>query len=125
MAAGPVLILQAVLLLLACQLTGEALARWTALPLPGPVTGLVILLIWFALTKREHSGLTTVSLWLSTNLALLFVPAAVGVIDEGGVLAQYGFALLIATVASTVLSLAVSAAVFRWALARFSVAEEA
>ncbi len=88
--------------------------------MPGPVTGLVVLLIWLALTKREHFGLTAVTHWLSTNLALLFVPAAVGIIDQGGLLAKYGFVLLIAAAVSTVLTLAVSAAVFRWALARLS-----
>lgn len=113
------------MLLLACQLAGEVLGRWATLPLPGPVTGLVVLLIWLALIKREHSGLTVVTYWLSTNLALLFVPAAVGIIDEGGVLAQYGFALLIATAVSTILTLAVSAVVFRWALKHFSSVEQA
>ncbi|HUD30481.1 MAG TPA: CidA/LrgA family protein [Novosphingobium sp.] len=108
--------LRAILLLLACQLGGEAIHRLTGLALPGAVIGMVLLLAWLALVPRERPTLAAVSGWLTAHLAVMFVPAAVGLIDEGAVLSRYGLALVAATVASTVLTLAVTALVFRWAL---------
>lgn len=111
--------LPAIFLLLACQLAGEAIHRLTGLALPGSVIGMVLLLGWLALVRRETPRLVAVTGWLTAHLAVMFVPAAVGLIDEGPVLSRYGAALLSATLVSTVMTIAVTALVFRWALVRF------
>lgn len=116
--------LQAIFLLLACQLAGEALHRLTGLPLPGAVVGMVLLLVWLAIRRRERPALTVVTAWLTAHLTLMFVPAAVGVVEQGAVLSRYGLALVAATVVSTALTMVVTALVFRWAVRRFS-AEDA
>ncbi|PNU01820.1 CidA/LrgA family protein [Novosphingobium guangzhouense] len=110
--------LHAIFLLLVCQLTGEAIHRLTGLPLPGAVIGMVLLLAWLALVPRERPTLTAVSAWLTAHLAVMFVPAAVGLVDEGAALSLYGVGLVVATVTSTLLTLVVTALVFRWSLAR-------
>ena len=115
--------LRAIFLLLVCQLAGEAIHRATGLALPGSVIGMVLLVGWLALVPRERPGLVAVAGWLTAHLSVMFVPAAVGLIDEGAALSAYGIGLVIATVVSTVLTLVVTAVVFRWALARF-VAED-
>lgn len=111
--------LRAIFLLLACQLTGEAIHRLTGLPLPGAVIGLMLLIGWLALVRAERPTLGAVSGWLTAHLSVMFVPAAVGLIEEGPALSRYGVGLVVATVVSTVLTLVVTALVFRWALARF------
>jgi putative effector of murein hydrolase LrgA (UPF0299 family) len=58
-------------------------------------------------------------------LSLLFVPAAVGIVQQGGVLAANGLSIVVALVVSTVLTLAVTAAVFVWAARRFAREERA
>lgn len=110
--------LSAIFLLLACQLIGEALHVATGLPLPGAVIGMVLLLAWLVLIPRERLTLKAVTGWLTAHLAVMFVPAAVGLIEEGPVLSRYGLGLLSATVASTLFTLIVTGLVFRWALAR-------
>jgi holin-like protein len=117
--------LRAIFLLLACQLAGEAIHRLTGLPLPGAVIGMVLLVGWLAAVRRARPDLAQVTAWLTAHLAVMFVPAAVGLIDEGAVLSHYGVGIVIATVGSTVLTLAVTALVFRWALARFAPGAEA
>lgn len=112
--------LRAIFLLLACQLAGETIHRLTGLALPGAVIGMVLLVAWLALVPRERPGLAAVTAWLTAHLAVMFVPAAVGLIDEGAVLSRYGLGLVVATVVSTVLTLVVTALVFRWALVRFA-----
>lgn len=111
--------LRAIFLLLACQLCGETLHRVTGLALPGSVIGMVLLIMWLALVPHERPGLGAVTGWLTAHLAIMFVPAAVGLIEEGPVLSRYGLGLILATIISTILTMAVTALVFRWALERF------
>lgn len=112
--------LRAIFLLLACQLAGEVIHRLTGLPLPGSVIGMILLIGWLALVPAERPVLGTVTGWLTAHLSVMFVPAAVGVMEEGRALSRYGVGLVTATVASTLLTLVVTALVFRWALARFA-----
>ncbi len=111
--------LTAIVLLLTCQSLGEAIHVLTGLPLPGSVVGMVLLFGWLGLVPRERPSLRGVTAWLTAHLAVMFVPAAVGLIDEGAALSRYGLALAVATAISTLTTIAVTALVFRWALARF------
>ena len=103
----------AIALLLVCQLAGEVIHRLTGLPLPGSVIGMVLLLAWLALVPRERLTLTQVTGWLTAHLSIMFVPAAVGVMEEGAILSRYGVGIVVAVVVSTLLTLAVTALVFR------------
>lgn len=103
----------AIALLLVCQLAGEAIHRLTGLPLPGAVIGMVLLLAWLAFVPRERLTLTQVTGWLTAHLSIMFVPAAVGVMEEGAILSRYGLGIVVAVVISTLLTLAVTALVFR------------
>lgn len=108
-------------ILLACQLAGETLARALAVPMPGPVIGLVMLLMLLFAGERRHlveaatideTALGKISNGLLAVLGILFVPAGVGVIQNLGLLGEYGVALLIILVVSTVLTLVVTVWVF-------------
>lgn len=114
----------AIALLLVCQLAGEAIHRLTGLPLPGAVIGMVLLVGWLALVRKERPTLEAVTGWLTAHLSIMFVPAAVGLIDEGAALSRYGVGIVVATVISVLLTLCVTALVFRWALRRFAPDEE-
>lgn len=103
----------AIALLLVCQLTGEVIHRLTGLPLPGSVIGMVLLLAWLAFVPRERLTLTQVTGWLTAHLSIMFVPAAVGVMEEGAIMSRYGLGIVVAVVASTLLTLVVTALVFR------------
>nr|WP_314525781.1 CidA/LrgA family protein [uncultured Brevundimonas sp.] len=109
----------AIALLLFCQLAGEVIHRLTGLPLPGAVIGLMLLLGWLALVPKERPTLKAVTAWLTAHLSIMFVPAAVGLIDEGAPLSRYGVGILAATAVSTLLTMVVTALVFRWAVKRF------
>lgn len=68
-------------MLLVCQLVGQFLVTLTGVPVPGPVVGLVLLLV--VLKVRRPSGRSSVvraADGLLDHLQLLFVPAGVGVI---------------------------------------------
>ena len=113
--------LQGIAALLICQLAGEALARGLGLPVPGPVIGLLLLLGFFVVRGRyggpspdtiTDTGAGRFAQGLLQNLSILFVPAAVGVVDQLDILGNYWLALSLALVVSTLLSLTVTVWVF-------------
>ncbi|MBL4918042.1 CidA/LrgA family protein [Szabonella alba] len=104
--------LNAILILLGCQLAGEATARSLGLPLPGPVLGLVLLLAGFALFPALPALMRPLASGLLAHLSLLFVPAGVGVIGHLDRLGGQGAVLLAALVVSTGLAIAAGALAF-------------
>ena len=104
--------LQGLAWLLALQLAGELLARALRLPFPGPVIGMVLLMLalrWPAV-RVPVAG---VARFLLAHLSLLFVPVGVGVVTHLDVLRQHGFGLLAVIALSTWIGLAVSALTLR------------
>jgi holin-like protein len=103
--------------LLLCQSAGEALARLLPLGLPGPVVGLLILLValnWSAV----RAPVAVAADGLLAHLSLLFVPVGVGVMTHLGLVSTYGLRLLLVVVVSTWVGLAVTAVVLRALLPR-------
>jgi holin-like protein len=107
--------LEALSLLFLCQLAGEALVRASGLAFPGPVLGMGIMLAIVAGAGRTGAGLDSVADAILKNLSILFVPAAVGVIQQVDLIAAHWLALGAALIGSTVLTLLVTVLVFRGA----------
>ncbi len=105
--------LRALTTLVACQLAGEAVARTLALPLPGPVLGLVLLLGLLLVRGGPDAEMRDTSGGLLRHLSLLFVPAGVGVVTQLDALAQDWVAIAVAIVVSTALGLAVTGLVMQ------------
>ena len=108
-------------LILLCQLAGEVMVRGLALPMPGPVIGLVLLLLLllardrFAVLRRgplQGGGVEGASCVLIANLSLLFVPAGVGVVQKLDLVAQHGVAIAAVLVISVVVTLLVTVVTF-------------
>ena len=99
--------------LLVFQSLGEVLSRFFSLPLPGPVLGLVLLLVGLRLEAvREPVG--ECANFLLAHLSLLFIPVGVGVMTHLALLAQYGGRMLLVITLSTWIGLAVTALVLCW-----------
>lgn len=99
-------------LVLGMQLMGEGLARIAGLGIPGPVIGLVLLAGLLALVPSLRETVTPLANTLLGHLSLLFVPAAVGLIQHLGVFASDFWPLILALSVSTLLTLMVTALVF-------------
>lgn len=100
-------------ILLACQLVGEIVTRALGLPVPGPVLGMVLLLVLLVSVPRMKDLIAPTTQTILGNLSLLFVPAGVGVVSHLDKIAQYGFGLLVALLLSTLLALTASVLTFR------------
>lgn len=104
--------IEALTLIFACQLAGEVTARVAGLPVPGPVLGLVALLVVLTARPALAARVRETALGMLSHLSLLFVPAGVGVMVHGGRLAGEWLPLGLAIAGSTILTLVVTVAVF-------------
>ncbi|NCO17435.1 MAG: CidA/LrgA family protein [Alphaproteobacteria bacterium] len=115
--------IRALTLLFALQLAGEALATALALPVPGPVLGMMGLLAIFALRGGPTEAQEATAQGFLENLGLLFVPAGVGVTLHLGAVADEWPAILAAVVLGTLVAMVATALAFRW-LARLTGSED-
>src|SRR6516165_1891566 len=102
-------------LILLCQLIGEVFVRGLRLPIPGPVIGLMLLLV--LLFARDHfsllargplgdGGVENASRGLLANLS------GVGVVQKLDLLAEHGIAIVLILAISVVLTLLATVATF-------------
>src|SRR5882762_5494071 len=105
-------------LILLCQLAGEVIVRGLGLPLPGPVVGLLFLLLLLLARDRfvalargplQQDGVENASRGLLAHLSLLFVPAGVGVVQKLDLVAEHGIAVAVVLAISVVVTLLVYA----------------
>lgn len=101
-----------VTLILLFQLAGVVAVQLLQLPLPGPVLGMVLLLVAMLVSPRLVALVRPAGQGILAHLSLLFVPAGVGVVGHLGTLGGQGLAIGLALLGSTVLALAAGALVF-------------
>ena len=111
-------------LILLCQLAGEVFVRGVGLPMPGPVVGLLLLLVLLLARDRfkvlargplQEDGVEDASRGLLAHLSLLFVPAGVGVVQKLDLIAEHGIAIIVILAVSVGITLLVTVATFRLA----------
>src|SRR5258708_6779641 len=108
-------------LMLLCQRAGGVMVRRPPLPMPGPVVGLLFLLLLllardrFSILARgplQDDGVENASRGLLANLSLLFVPAGVGVVQKLDLVAAHGIAIVAVLAISLVVTPLVTVAAF-------------
>ena len=106
--------IRGLIILLCFQSAGEIVSRLFSLPVPGPVIGLVLLLVFLIWRGKVDAPIESVASALVKNLGVLFVPAAVGVVLFLPQLKANFWAISIALTVSVIATIAVSAAVLRF-----------
>ena len=96
-------------LLLAFDLLGRTLVGSFSLPIPGPVLGMLLLLLALMLYGRVPRGLALVSEQVLRLLVLIFLPATVGIYFLRDLSTSDWFALVAAMVIGTLISFALTA----------------
>jgi len=95
-------------MLLTCQLLGESLVRAAGWPVPGNVAGMALLLIGLIFGLVQLEWVIEAAELLLTHMALLFVPAGVGVLLYFDLIGREWLPILVATGASTFVVIAVT-----------------
>jgi len=115
--------LPAFAVLLGFQLVGECLARVFHWGIPGPVIGMCLLVVACLASRRLRDFTEQAARPIIGTMSLLFLPAAVGVVQFLPVLQKDGLAIAAAIIGSTVLTLMVTALVFRFVVHRLHLEE--
>jgi holin-like protein len=105
--------LEAITLIFCCQLAGELLIAALGAPVPGPVAGMVIMLVGLLIKGNVPEALGDAADTLTANLSLLFVPAGVGVMLHADLISRNWVPLVVALVVSTALAMAVTGLVMQ------------
>lgn len=106
------------------QVLGTVLVDLLALSVPGPVLGMVLLLMLMALAGKVSAPLVDVARFFLANLSLLFVPAAVGIVRHLDLVTPILWQLLLVLFLSLCVGLAVTALSFHLLARRLSPPEE-
>ena len=109
--------LRAIFVIFFFQLLGETLKKFFGMLIPGPVIGLILLLITLIFLKRFKtrainnlkSDVLNTSNYILSYLSLLFVPIGVGVVMHLSYLENNLFKVLIIVFISTVLTIGLTA----------------
>lgn len=99
--------------LLSLQSMGELLARGLGLPFPGPVVGMLLLLLALRWPVVREPVAACADAILQ-HLSLLFVPVGVGVMTHLGLVSAYGVRMLVVIAVSTLVGLAATSLVMWW-----------
>jgi putative effector of murein hydrolase LrgA (UPF0299 family) len=106
-------LLTAFAVLLVFQCLGEGLVFLFGWPVPGPVTGMLLLLAALVAFPRMQAVVEAGANELLRHLSLLFVPAGVGIVVAASSGSGYWTAIVAAVVASTLATLVVTALVLK------------
>ncbi len=104
--------IDAITLLLVCQLLGEGLRVILSIPIPGAILGMLLLLVWLMMVKKNRPTLKAVTSWLTAHLSIMFLPAAVGLINEKSNIKNYGLQIAFTVFCSSLITMSVSAYIF-------------
>jgi putative effector of murein hydrolase LrgA (UPF0299 family) len=99
--------------LLVFQSIGEVLSRGFSLPLPGPVVGMMLMLVGLRF-ESVRGPVGECAGFLLSHLSLLFIPVGVGVMTHLALVSQFGGRMLLVIALSTWIGLAVAALVLYW-----------
>lgn len=100
--------------LLIFQVLGEASVFLLSIPIPGAVAGMLLLLVFMVIRGGREEKLAHSSERLLRHMTLLFIPSAVGITLHLDRLRAEWLPILAALVASTLVTVIVTAVVANW-----------
>lgn len=106
--------IEGLVLLLVFQLLGNVAEMYFHLPVPGSVLGMFLLLVALIANDRLASWVRPISLVLISYLAVLFVPAGVGIMLHIDRLKNEALPIGVSLVVSTILTIAVTTLVIKY-----------
>ena len=101
-------ILNGIIILLIFQFIGESITILFNLIIPGPIIGMVLLLIFLLIRQKSYESLDTAVHWLLRYLPLLIIPAAAGIITQLDTISKEFWPIVLSLSIGTFVSLALS-----------------
>lgn len=103
-------------LLLVCQLIGEVAVQALALPVPGPLVGMLLLFVGLLMRGGLPDEVRDAANALLRHLMLLFIPAVTGVMMYFDRIAREWLPFMAACIVGTAVTMIATALTLRWML---------
>lgn len=97
--------LKGIIVLLVFQFLGECITKLFSLLIPGPVIGMVLLLIFLMIRKSSFASLDSAVFIHLRYLPMLLIPAAMGIVTQVDIISKEFWAIFISLVLGTVIAL--------------------
>ena len=103
-------------IIIVISLIGELLNYLIPLPIPSSIYGLVIMFLCLHFKIVKIADVKKTAVFLIEIMPLMFIPAAVGIIESWDIIKPNVIAYAIITIVSTVLVMAVAGRVIQWVI---------
>ena len=110
--------LHALAALLLFQLLGELIVRWTALPLPGALVGMALLLATLMRKGRVPEALERTTGRMFRHMMLMFTPLVAGVVVHYERVSAEWLPFVVACVAGAAVTIVATALTLQWMMRR-------
>lgn len=105
--------INALLIILCCQLVGEIVVHFVNIPIPSSVLGMVILLTVLLIKGNLSDALDNTASIFIKYIGLLFIPAGAGISMYLHLIAEQWHVILLASFTSTIITLVLTAFAFK------------
>ena len=105
-------------IILLISFVGEILEKWIPLPIPASIYGIILLFLCLKLNIIPHEAVHETGKFLIEIMPLMFIPAAVGLLETGDVIAPAWLEYVAVTVISTWVVMIVSGRVTQFVIRR-------
>ena len=110
--------LKQMVIILFISFLGELLHTFIPLPVPASIYGLVLMLLALCTGAVKLASVRDTGKFLLDIMPVMFIPAAVGLLDSWSFLAPVWLPVVVITVVSTVLVMGVGGLVAQWVIRR-------
>ncbi|MDC7124629.1 MAG: CidA/LrgA family protein [Spirochaetales bacterium] len=101
-------ILSEFLIIIITAITGTVLANIPGFPLPGTVTGMILMLLLLLTKIISLNHVKRTADFLLALLPLFFVPLVVNIVNEKKILSEYGIKILIIVFITTIITISIT-----------------
>lgn len=105
-------------IILLISFCGELLHYFIPLPVPASIYGLVLMLLALCTGLVKLSSVRDTGKFLVEIMPVMFIPAAVGLLDSWGVIQPVWLPVVVITLVSTVLVMGVAGLAAQWVIHR-------
>ena len=105
-------------IILLISFVGETLEKWIPLPIPASIYGIILLFLCLKLNIIPHEAVHETGKFLIEIMPLMFIPAAVGLLETWDVIAPAWLEYVAVTVISTWVVMIVSGRVTQFVIRR-------
>lgn len=104
---------------------GEVISYFSPVAVPGSVIGMVLLFLALQFNWVKMEQVEEVGEWLTSNMAILFIPAGVGLMTNFGIISSVWWQLLLVIFISTTLMIGLVGQIVQFIIQRSKVGRKA